>query len=346
MIDNRPDYAIKLEYLSILQKGGGHFTFKQDDDPMSQAGPISDIIRNDLDVMISQVMIDPYEIEHISTPPIEVIKIAMFRDPEINKLLNEQQIADFNDFMITGQESEDVMAAIALVRNDWRNIESLSKELKDDISVQKEAVLKNPRAIKYITNPGLDIVEMATVRLNDLFRVMTMVNLDRDHEDSFLPMLIFSNKILSQYYLRNRPPITLGMLLHIKPEIKNNPMEAVNYLALQMGNDNSTKLQYFDDNIRSDEFIVKELVISNPIEINGVHPDFFDDREKVKELLSVRPDIFMYLNKELRSDKDLFDIVSDKFQSAADYYIEDASDLENNHQQQNINSIFSSPGGI
>ena len=113
-----------------------------------------------------------------------------------------------------------------------------------------------------------------------------------------------------------------------------------------MGNDNSTKLQYFDDNIRKDEFIVKQLVTSNPIEINGVHPDFFDDREKVKELLSSRPDIFMYLSKELRSDRDLFDIVSDKFQSAADYYIEDASNLENNHQQQNINSIFSSPGGI
>ncbi|MBT4884575.1 MAG: DUF4116 domain-containing protein [Legionellales bacterium] len=271
-----------------LALGTGQLSF-------SEKFTADDILEKE-DLQLAAVYYNGLELEHISDRSLEVIKVALLREPQAKKFLTTAQIAQFEECMLprTYEDSDNVLDAIDIVRDNGLNIKDLPEEMRANEAVQKAAVFNNAFAFNYVINPGLEIVKLAWIKNKGVMGVsgpMTEELLFKATQDPVMLKIYMQSTRMSESF-------------ELASEVvKNDPIIVHEFLSSPWHG--PSILRYVGDDVKKNRALVAHAVFNDHTAAQFAHPDLLADREYIMQLVQINGLCLGYLPFEYRRDDEV-----------------------------------------
>jgi hypothetical protein len=203
--------------------------------------------------------------------------------------------------------------ALKAVSNDGFAIQHLSETLKSDLEVANLAIKENFNSIKYISERlknNFDFMFKKLVYSNENMEIVTEQILSYNYENEDLTAKEFfythlgeniKNNSNSMICFTNYDPVAIG---YIGEELKGNKDLAMQVLAL-----NGNYLPYFNDSVRSDDFVARIALINAPEALQYVTERTSSNKNIIQAVMCQNnPRAYWalkYASPELKQDKEL-----------------------------------------
>lgn len=271
-----------------------------------------DNVLDNKDVQLAAVYYNGLELEHICSRPLEIIKVALLREPQAKKFLTTAQRAQFEEYMLPNsyENSDNVLDAIEIVRENGLKIKDLAEDMRANEAVQKAAIFNNAFAFNYVINPTSEVVKLAWIKNKGVMGLASEIKPGIIPENVFLKSI--EDPLALKIYMQSTQ---MSESFNLTSElVKNDPNIVCELLSTAWHG--PSILSFSGSDVKKNRSLVAYAVFNDHTAAQFAHPDLLADREYIMQLVQINGLCLGYLPFEYRRDDEVVRLAKESYSEA------------------------------